>query len=234
SSWSCFCSLAIMRAIFWFSASRSLAARRSVTTSSMSSIVIRQAQPARFESTRGQLFLRKLRAQIDLAQQWWAELYAPQRLAPFDEERKLTQRQLESATRRTLPRSNEASLLETLGKQAQARPVEVQHLGPLAIPTHEEKHVPLEHVPTKLLLDKRCERVEALAHVARLGVRENLHTPRHPDHASLLQSSATSLRVTPSNTVPHGPSSRNLLSGSAASSARICTGCSVDPRRERQ
>src|SRR5258708_31253104 len=187
-------SFATSRASFWFSASRSNAALRTVSMSFTSpSVMQRETNDGEQKFSPDELFLRarlgKLRPQVDLRQKRRAQRHPPDRLAALDEQRELTQRHLDRALFRAFPWRREQPLLESLREQAHPRAIEVEHLGPLSVPAHEQVQVARQHVAPQRLGHDRRQRVEVLSHVARVRVREHPHPPSDPDHPTSLKSS---------------------------------------------
>src|SRR5690606_24272686 len=138
------------------------------------------------------------RAHVRLAQQRRAHRQTSDALAALDEERQLARRELEARGLLAVPQRRELSLLEPLGEQAQTRTVEVQDLGALAVAAHEQEQVAGQHAALHLFLHDGRQRVEGLAHVTGLRVREYAEAAGEADHERRLHNAAMSSTPSPS------------------------------------
>src|SRR5262249_35861839 len=110
-------------------------------------------------------------------------------------------RPLEQCVAFALPRRGEASLREPLREDAQPGAIPEQHLRASAILAHEHVERPVEDVVFDLLANDRRQRVERLAHVRGLAVREHANPSRPVDHDNARNKAANDT-ASPSITSP--------------------------------
>ena len=91
----------------------------------------------------------------------WRELHASDERRTFEKQSELTHREPHAVADALAPQRGEASLLETLGVNAQARAVPKQDLGSLAGTIYEKEHIARERIAAELKRYNGGEAIEA-------------------------------------------------------------------------
>lgn len=79
-------------------------------------------------------------------------------------------------------RPHEMAVFETLCEQAQAIAIEPQYLDAVATPATKHEYLAREGIGIQLLLDERCEPVEAATHIGVASGDPDARTRRWRDH----------------------------------------------------